>query len=312
MIGKLGRPATILVKAIVAINVLANLFAWLLTSVYFGILLPPMVVGNATEGIWDRMVFVLVAFGFVVSIIAPINARRVFPLIREARRRLEPVRSKDRDESETDALHRLAGKLLRLPVKLAVTTLLGWLIGAIALLKVPHTFPWIFPWTHELSHRMAAWMVFVAAPITVCWVFFSQEHWLRKKMPEFFPAEALRSVPPTFRINVLPKMLVVSLIITTIPVIMVSHVTLHQIQEIQAGRQSIAVFLDHMPVIIWFLSAVFVVVAAGLSIFMSKSFSEPLKKFESAMDTIREGHLDVTVPVVSNDEIGHTAEGFNR
>jgi adenylate cyclase len=111
---------------------------------------------------------------------------------------------------------------------------------------------------------------------------------------------------------VLPKMLVVSLVITCIPLIMVSHVTLHQIHEIQAGRQSIDVFLAHMPTLIWFLLGVFLVLAVGLSVFMAKSVSEPLAQFESAMENVGKGDLDVVVPVVANDEIGRTGEGFNR
>jgi len=132
------------------------------------------------------------------------------------------------------------------------------------------------------------------------------------KMPILFPAQVLVAAPPALRINLLTKMLVASLVITCIPLTMVSQVTLYQIHEIQAGRQSIDTFLAYMPTLIWFLFGVFVVLAAGISVFMAKGVSEPLARFESAMKSVRRGNLDVTVPVVTNDEIGRTGEGFNR
>lgn len=132
------------------------------------------------------------------------------------------------------------------------------------------------------------------------------------KMPAMFPAEVFISVPPAFRVNVLIKLLVVSLIITCIPLTVISLVTLHQIQEIRIGVQSIDRFLTYMPTLIRFLLVVFVALAAGLSVFLAKSVSEPLAEFESAMLTVGHGNLDVMVPVLSNDEIGRTGEGFNR
>ena len=109
----------------------------------------------------------------------------------------------------------------------------------------------------------------------------------------------------------LPRMLAVSLVIGCVPLALVSHIALSQIHDIKAGKQSLDNFLMYMPAVIWFLLGVFGVLAAGLAVFLSKSVSEPLKSFESAMAAVRKGDLDTHVPVVSNDEIGHVVEGFN-
>jgi sigma-B regulation protein RsbU (phosphoserine phosphatase) len=312
MIHQVQFSPTILVKAVAAINILGNLFAVLILFVSFGLLEPLLSDGSAVKGLGERLAVVLAVMLFVIFMIAPINARMIIGLVREVRWKLVPLKDQALTEDSLEAMRRLAGRLLKLPVKLAGTTLSGWVIGGIVFAALPHAAPGIYPWSHQSAHKISAWMVCVAAPITVCWVYFAQERWLRVKMRALIPADALQTVPPSYRINVLPKLLTVSLIITTVPLVLVSHVTLHQICEVRAGRQTIENFLSYMPPIIWFLLGVFVVVAVALSVFVAKSLSEPLKTLESAMDKVSEGDLEVAVPVVSNDEIGHAAEGFNQ
>ncbi len=107
-------------------------------------------------------------------------------------------------------------------------------------------------------------------------------------------------------------MVLVSALIGTIPVSMVSYTTLRQICEIQAGRQDISSFVSQMPVVIGFLLFLAVSGSLVLSLLVTKSVSRPLRKAGCAMEKIREGNLDVEIPVVSNDEIGVMMEGFNR
>ena len=155
---------------------------------------------------------------------------------------------------EVEGLRQLVGKLMKLPVKLAGTTLAAWVLAALAWLGWAQMAPDLYPWSPETSHRCSAWMILVAAPITMLWIYFAQERSLRLKIPELFPAEALESVPPTFKINVLPRMLVVSLVIGCVPFVLVSHLALKQIHDIKAGKQSLDNFLMYMPDVIWFLA----------------------------------------------------------
>jgi adenylate cyclase len=304
-------PATILVRATAAINASGNLSAILITFFYFAILESRLQPGGPEFGLADRALFMLVVTALVVGVIAPINTTWVIMLARRVGRGLQTPGSTGASP-QPEALRSLAGRLLNLPVRLAVTNLAGWCLGAVVMSALPHILPQAFPWPHDSSHKISTWMVIVGAPITASWIYFSQERWLRLRMKELFPPGALTAVPPSARINVLPKMLVVSLLMTIVPLGTVAHVSLHQITEIQAGRQSLENFLTYGPNVIWFLAAVFAVLAAGLSIFMAKSVSEPLQDLESAMDAVGEGNLDVAVPVVSNDEIGRMGEGFNH
>ncbi len=312
MTEKFTVSPAILVRGTAAINILGNLFGAVLTFIYFVILERLMTSGTPRVGLWGGApLLTLVVTIVAVSIIAPINTSWVLALAREVKKTLRP-NGAGGTQSDIRRMRITAGKLINLPMKLAVTTLAGWAVAAILFSAVPHLFPSIHPSLHASPYTISAWMLFVAAPITMSWIFFSQERWLRMKMPAMFPAEVFNSVPPAFRVNVLIKLLVVSLIITCIPLTVISLVTLHQIQEIRVGVQSIDRFLTYMPTLIRFLLVVFVALAAGLSVFLAKSVSEPLAEFESAMLTVGHGNLDVMVPVLSNDEIGRTGEGFNR
>jgi adenylate cyclase len=61
-----------------------------------------------------------------------------------------------------------------------------------------------------------------------------------------------------------------------------------------------------------FFVGVGVVVAVGLALFAANSVAGPLKDVEAAMAHVERGRLDGHCPVVSTDEIGAVAEGFNR
>ena len=74
--------------------------------------------------------------------------------------------------------------------------------------------------------------------------YFISESWVRSTVAKVFTAEVLRTRPRSSQINVLPRLLIVSLMIGIMPPIVISYITLQQITEIQNGNQSIANFLD--------------------------------------------------------------------
>ena len=92
----------------------------------------------------------------------------------------------------------------------------------------------------------------------------------------------------------------------------ISYVTLDQIHEVTAGSLDPQSFIEKMPVVIAFLLSLAVLMTVALSVFVARSVSEPIRELRSSMDRIRKGDLGVNIPVVSSDEIGGMAEGFNR
>jgi sigma-B regulation protein RsbU (phosphoserine phosphatase) len=312
MLQRVIRPDTVLVKATVAINLLGNVMGASLTFLYFGLLEPRLKYGSSVALLPQRAGFFLVVMALVMALVIPVNASWVVPLQREVRRKLRGNGGNNSLSEPIEELRALAGRLISMPAKLATATLAGWLLGAAVFAGAPHVIPELFPWSARVSQKIAAWTAFIGAPLTVAWIYFLQERWLRRTIPTFFPLPVLETIPPSLRVNLLPKVLSVSLAMTCLPLVLVSYVSLHHIEQIQAGRQSIEHFVAHMPTLLWFLLVVFLVVGAGLSVFLARSVSEPLKALESGMARAAGGDLDTSVPVVSNDEMGAAAEGFNR
>lgn len=313
MIYKRLQPASVLVKATVAINILANVAGASLTFVFFCILEPRLNTSPSYDfGFSDRAIVFMAVVAFAMLIIGPINLRLVLPLHKKVRKLFGTGQPYEYDSLQLQELRSVTGSLLRFPVILAGTTLGGWCLAAIAVAAVPHVTPALFPWPHYTSHKISAWLVLVGAPTVMACVYFSETMWLKINIPAFIPPEALQSVPATYRTGVLFKLLVVFLLLGILPAAVISHITIHQIHEIQAGRQAIESFLMALPAMIGFLLAVFSAVAIGLSLVVAKSLSVPLKQIQSAMETVGSGDLEIIVPVLSNDEIGEVAQGFNR
>jgi|UniRef100_A0A7C4ASD3 adenylate cyclase len=306
-----SSPSLALVQAVAVINILGNLAAVGLTFIYFGVF-EPQVTGNVgTAEVWDRLAVAGAVTACVLLLIAPINARCVWGLAREVREKTGAIKGTAL-EGQEELLNELIGRVLNLPARLGLTTLAGWALGAAIFSVLPILWPNFYPWTVESSRKIAIWLLLVVAPATMCWIYFAQERWLRINVRRMFPLRALAKAPSCYRINVLPKMLVVTLPVTIVPLLLLSHVTIHQVSEIQAGRQSVESFLANVPTIIEFLAALFAFTAASLSFFLAKSISEPLKDLESAMEKAAAGDMYAMAPVLSNDEIGKAEEGFNR
>lgn len=246
----------------------------------------------------------LVVVSFITAGILGMSAR----LIRNVRLPL----SRARESSDPLAMRTAVGNFLSLPVQIAVLSLIAWVTAGIIYACLHEMLPGGFIFPPGRTFRTLVAIVFVGAPVTVLLVYFVLEYTVRRQALLLFPETALSTVPASFRIKVLFKLVVVSLMIGTMPISVISYLTINQIHEIHAGYQSISNFSSHAPIVIGFLLSLAVFVAFCLSAFLALSVSQPLSQLTSAMKRIRDGHLDVTIPVVSNDEIGFVAEGFNR
>ena len=219
-----------------------------------------------------------------------------------------------KDERDPKHIEALVGRFLNLPFASSALSLFAWLAAGVLYGILPplllfHT-PEAAQWYR--SYQVFFGIVFVGAPFTVICLYFITEWMVRATVRSVFPPAVLATVPHSFRLNVLPKVLLASLLIGTVPVTIISYVTLDQIHEVTAGMLDPQSFIEKMPLVIAFLLSLAVLVAVALSVFVAKSVSEPLRELRSSMDRIRNGDLDVNIPVVSSDEIGNMAEGFNR
>ncbi len=291
-------------KVAVLTSVLVNLVGATVTYVYFAIVESGLTrVTAGSELLASPYLFILVML--VVSTLCT-----VISIGRFRYGQLRP--GSEEEDGRPDQQQARVGRIVNLPLTVASTSLLGWVAAGIIYGLAP---PFLlsgspYPWTEGL--RVFAGIIFVGAPFTTATLFLLLEWVLRDRIIRSYQPHVLDRIPPSVRINVLPKMLLVSLVIGVVPVTVVSVVTLSRIYEVLLHRQSMAGFLAHMPGVIGFLLVLAVLVAVGLSVLVARSVSEPLRTVGEAMDRIRTGDLDVSIPVVSNDEIGRVSEGFNR
>ena len=286
-----------------ALTFLMNVMGAIVTFTYFNIIeyrLYPV----ATGGVRFTMTSVLVVLTLIILVMNVLRAWSLRFLWRES--------NLDLDAFEPEQVETLRKELMNLPLRLGVFSLVGWLtagvvFGLIGVYSDP--FPGI---NWDFGLRVFFGIAFVGAPFTVISIYFILEWYLRNQVARYFPARLLTGLPRAIRVSVLPKLIVVSLLIGTVPVSVISYMVVNQINQVALGEQSITSFLHQMPAVIGFLLALAVVLAVGLSYSLARSVSEPLRHAVLAMERIRSGDLDVSLPVVANDEIGLMAEGLNR
>lgn len=286
------------------ISLVINVLGATVTYVYFAIIESGLAKAEASDEIMASPYF-FSAVMITVSIIMTAITLRFF-------RPMWYSEVADGESADPKLEYSLLGMVVNFPLISAATSLLGWLSAGSIYALVP---PLLFSnspdrWISGL--RVLFGIVFVGAPFTVVSLFFALEWMLRDTIKQIFSVRMLRTVPLSVKINVLPKMLLVSLMIGIVPVTIISAVTLIQIYEVHEGGQSISNFVSQMPLVIGFLMILAITVAIGLSVFVARSISEPLRLVGEAMERIGRGDLDVSIPVVSNDEIGYVSEGFNR
>ena len=120
----------------------------------------------------------------------------------------------------------------------------------------------------------------------------------------------MRRVP---RFTVRVRLLAIFLLIGVVPLAVLGMVAYTRaVALVGADPATAAYIVDGLQLTILFLLGVGVAAAVGLSVLAANSVAAPLKDVEAAMAEVERGRLDGRAPVVSTDEIGAVAEGFNR
>lgn len=288
----------------VIVSLWINFAGATLTFVYFNFIETGLRAVPARVGAGGRTILFILIAGALLTTITVLGLRSG-----RSTASLWEIDGKESDHEKWDSLR---GHLMNMPFRATIRSAAGWVAAGIIFSVLMFFVQEPSTRSIYLIIRVFAGVVFIGAPFTIISVYFALEWWIRRKIPELFPNQTLASLPKGTRINILPKMLVVSFLIGIVPVSMVSYITLSQIHEIQAGRLAVSDFLSGMPLVIGFLLVLSVMVAVRLSTFVAQSVSRPLRQVSSAMESIGKGDLDLSVPVLSNDEIGSLAEGFNK
>ena len=247
-----------------------------------------------------------------VAISIPIFALIVYAGIRASRPWTAPLGKVGQlatlPPAEAELVRRRA---LLFPYFLAGLSFVGWTAAGLIWSVL---WPWlagVFTPYHSL--RQLFGNTVIAGGVTVAFIFFASEYLWRRRLPEFFPAGDLSAVPRVPRFTVRVRLLAIFLLIGVVPLAVLGMFAYTRaVALVGADPATAAYIVDGLQLTILFLLGVGVAAAIGLSVFAAHSVAAPLKDVETAMAEVERGRLDGRAPVVSKDEIGAVAEGFNR
>ena len=243
----------------------------------------------------------IAAFSLLVGIGSGIGRRWAAPL----------VRWREGEHLSPDAVETIRRRALQLPYALAGISVVGWLLAGVL---------WGAVWPLLIGtfspYRMLRSMfgnTVIAGGVTCTFIFFSVEHLWRRRIPLFFPDGDLSAVRRAPRFPVRARLLAIFFLVSVVPLTLLAVLSYTRaLSLVGADPAAAGEAVDGLRLIIMFIVAVSIVAAVGLSIFAANSVAAPLKEVERAMAEVERGRLDGHAPVVSTDEIGAVAEGFNR
>jgi class 3 adenylate cyclase len=277
-----------------------NLLGAIVAFLYFRVV--DNLAGDASRIGLHEVVYSLIAFAALFWIGQRYNTRWMAPVSRAAE-------GQALSEGEAALARRRA---LLLPYVLAGLSFVGWVMaGLIWGVGMP------LMMGRSVSPYQAVRQIFgttvLAGSVTTAFIFFASEHTWRQRLPFFFPEGDLSAVPRVPRLAVRVRLLAIFLLVGVVPLTVLGVLAYARALDLLGADPATAgEIVAGLRVTILFLVGVGIAAAVGLSIFAANSVAAPLRYVEDAMAEVERGRLDGRAPVVSTDEIGAVAEGFNR
>jgi adenylate cyclase len=281
------------------VNATGNLLGAVAAFLYFRVV-DPSTTGGSRAGLHE-IVYSIVIFAALVVIGQWYGSRWMAPLARAGLG--EPLSPR-----EAALVRRRA---LLFPYFQAGLTFTGWVMaGLIYGVGIPFLMGHL---TWSQAVRQVFGLTVIAGSVTTAFIFFACEHVWRRRLPFFFPEGDLRAVPRVPHLAVRTRLLAIFLLIGVMPLAILGIISYMRSFGLQGADAAAAgEIVATLRVTIVFLVGVGIAAAIGLSIFAANSVAGPLRHVEAAMAEVEQGRLDGRAPVVSTDEIGAVAEGFNR
>ncbi len=277
---------------------LGNLGGAVLTSVYFGFLDPAAHAGRNAPQLVEVLYF-LGAFSLLLLTGRWLSRRWSQSVIRAS----GPLP----DDADSLVLRQRA---IMVPAFLAGLSFSGWVVAALLWGVIWPWFAGTLAWDRSL--RQAFGIVFVAGAMVALFIFLATERLWRERLPVLFPRGDLAATGAR-HLRVRTRMVVVFLMMSIVPMLVLSVATVVRVRGMQGMDFDTArAALTHLITVQAILVAIGLMLAFTLAWFVSDSVARPLRKLQAAMGQVEQGQLDVSCPVVSNDEIGAVTEGFNR
>ncbi len=285
-------------RKLILAMLLGNLGGALLTFVYFRFLDTAALEGVAPPGAIEVGYFV-VAFGLL------------FVLGRAAAGRwVRPITAAQGALASGGAGERLRRRALLIPAFLALLSLSGWVVAALI---------WGVFWpllmgtfTPAVAARQAFGMIFVSGVMVATVIFLATERIWRERLPLLFPDGDLAAAGAP-RLAVRTRLVAVSLIMSILPMAVLSVAARSRANALLgADAEAADAIIRNLIMVEGVLAIIGAMAAIRIARFVADSVARPLRDLQAAMEQVEQGRLDARCAVVSNDEIGAVAEGFNR
>jgi adenylate cyclase len=282
-----------------SITIVGNLMGAIVAFLYFRVVDPTASVLPPVR--WIDVIISIILFALIVGAGVRLSVPWTRPLNRLAELPSLPP-------AEAELVRRRA---LLFPYFLAGLSFTGWMLAGLIWSVLWPILAGVF--TPYSSLRLLFGNTVIAGGTTVAFVFFASEHQWRRRLPEFFSDGDLSAVRGVPRLVVRVRLIAIFLLIGVVPLAVLSMLAYTRaVSLIGADPAAASEIVDGLQATILFLLGVGVAAAVGLALFAANSVAAPLKDVENAMAEVERGRLDGRAPVVSTDEIGAVAEGFNR
>lgn len=139
-------------------------------------------------------------------------------------------------------------------------------------------------------------------------VYFLTERLWRHELPIFFPKGELSAIR-AFRVTVRRRIFV--MFATGVAPLVLLAVTAYQQGLLIANAEQPTALLPRMLWMEVFLVGVGFLAMIALGLTLGSSLVQQVEELRDKMNRVRKGDLNVQIPVLSNDELGELAEGFN-
>jgi class 3 adenylate cyclase len=226
---------------------------------------------------------------------------------------LDKVSIHSLEESE---IYHLQREALRFPMVVCVISVMIWILagfifGFIEPLITARIFNVQIP-DLIFCLRQFIGISLLGGGVTAKILYFVLENAWRPFIPNFFPEGHLTRVKHVFKLNVRKRFLTVFL---SIILILFPTMGLAVFASIREMNMADAVSKSHiMTSLFWelgFISLDFLAIILMLAYFLSRSITIPLLNIKKAIKAVENNNLNTRVKILSNDELGEVAEGFN-
>jgi adenylate cyclase len=217
---------------------------------------------------------------------------------------------------EESEIHHLQREALRFPMVVAVISFMIWVLaGFIFGFLEPLITARIFNvQTPDLVFcvRRFLGISLLGGGVTALILYFVMENAWRSYIHNFFPEGHLNRVKHVFKLNVRKRFLIVFLGIIFIPFPTMGMTIFANIREMNMSDAiTRSQIMDSLVWELGFIALDLLAIVMILAYYLSKSILVPLLGIKKAIKKVENNNLDTRVKILSNDEFGDVAEGFN-